>query len=62
MSDKARAMALCIAGQGQTDMGLNQRTGIGQVELGGLSCDKADATPSFSSNTPQPSTPQKISR
>ncbi|CBI19594.3 unnamed protein product, partial [Vitis vinifera] len=49
-------------GQGQTDMGLNQRTGIGQVELGGLSCDKADATPSFSSNTPQPSTPQKISR
>ncbi|XP_008792614.2 probable transcription factor KAN4 [Phoenix dactylifera] len=45
------------AGQGQTDMGMNQRTGgMGEVE-GGLSCDKAGISPSYSLSAPTPPTP-----
>lgn len=61
MSDKARAMALSmmnIAGQGQTDMGLNQRTGVVDLE-GGLSCGKADTSPSLN---PPPTSAHKRQR
>lgn len=47
-----------IAGQGQTDMGLNQRTGVVDLE-GGLSCAKSDTN---SSLHPTPSSPQATSQ
>uniref|UniRef100_A0A5B6Z5G4 Putative transcription factor KAN4 isoform X2 n=1 Tax=Davidia involucrata TaxID=16924 RepID=A0A5B6Z5G4_DAVIN len=40
-------------GQGQTDKGLNQRTGMVEVEAG-LSCEKADTNPSYSINPSPP--------
>lgn len=48
MSDKASAMDLSImnvAGQGQTDTGLNERTGVVDAD-GGLSCGKTNTNPS----------------
>ncbi|XP_008813185.1 probable transcription factor KAN4 [Phoenix dactylifera] len=45
------------AGRGQTDMGMNQRTGgMGEVE-GGLSCDRAGISPFYSLSAPTPPTP-----
>ncbi|ESR48129.1 putative transcription factor KAN4 [Citrus sinensis] len=46
------------SGQGQTDMGLNQRTGVVDLE-GGLSCAKSDTN---SSLHPTPSSPQATSQ
>ncbi|KAF9608865.1 hypothetical protein IFM89_011903, partial [Coptis chinensis] len=46
------------AGQGQTDMGLNQMTGIVEVETGGLSCDKSEINLSRSLNPPPPPLPE----
>ncbi|OVA05177.1 SANT/Myb domain [Macleaya cordata] len=43
--------------QGQTDMGLNQRTGIVEVEGGLLSCEKAYFNPSYNSLNPPPPPP-----
>ncbi|CAK7347631.1 unnamed protein product [Dovyalis caffra] len=45
-------------GQGQADMGLNQRAGILEVDAAGLSSGKADANnPPRSLNNPQPTSP-----
>ncbi|KAJ4701840.1 putative Homeodomain-like superfamily protein [Melia azedarach] len=46
------------SGQGQTDMGLNQRTGVVDLE-GGLSCGKADTSPSLN---PPPTSAHKRQR
>ncbi|XP_058081556.1 probable transcription factor KAN4 [Magnolia sinica] len=46
------------AGQGQVDVGLNQRTGIVEME-GGLSGDNAEMAPSYALNIPsQPQSPR----
>lgn len=68
VSDKGRPigsicmMKLFVAGQEQTDSGLNQRTGIVQVDQGGLSCGqiKSDDDHTNSSNSllhPLPTSP-----
>ncbi|KAK9271441.1 hypothetical protein L1049_027032 [Liquidambar formosana] len=44
-------------GQGQTDIGLNQRTGIVEVEGGLTSCQEADASTCYSLNPLPPSPP-----
>ncbi|XP_042493989.1 probable transcription factor KAN4 [Macadamia integrifolia] len=47
------------AGQGQTEMGLNQRTGMIEMEHdhGGLSSEKTAPNPSYTPNTPPPPPP-----
>ena len=60
MSDKAGAMTrfMMITGQGQTDMGLNQRARVLEVDAAGLWSGKADASnPSHSLNNPPPPSP-----